>query len=473
MSICQRTHLRQSRYISTPIGAIDVLIIKNNKDMMTNLQSSALVAKTTQLLSSVARLRLLLVMLLTLTVSAEVWADYTITFKTDSGSEATTKTAIISSGTDYVSSVSAAKTYAESAGLRYGSGSAMGYTTFTLSNAGQIKASKIIFQGAKYYSSDNSSLKYTITYTDATTTSGTIALTNTATDKEATLESSKTISKIDIRKTANSDRRFYVQGVTVVSAAVANHTVTFDAGSGSCSTLNFTQTSTTRSIDLPTATTTCEGWTFAGWCTSSAGNEDENSTSPGTILLPGSPYTPSSTHTLYAVYTRSEDSSLGTTTESYGFEDSDDVTNWTIDGPVQSNSYKKTGTYAGKINTNDTYVTYNKKVNATSFSFQFMRESTNNNYNVYIETSPDNQTWTAVETYAMSSFTKLTWYSKSHTFDGKTALYIRFHCNNTTAIRWVDDISITYVGGSTTYYMTDLTCSTETLVSVLPKIMNF
>ncbi|MBO5013664.1 MAG: hypothetical protein J6C57_06460 [Paludibacteraceae bacterium] len=43
--------------------------------MMTNLQSSAFVAKTTQLLSSVARLRLLLVMFLTLTVSAEVWAE--------------------------------------------------------------------------------------------------------------------------------------------------------------------------------------------------------------------------------------------------------------------------------------------------------------------------------------------------------------------------------------------------------------
>ena len=45
MSIRQRTSLRQSRYISTPIGAIDMLIIKNNKDMMTNLlfsQASAL-----------------------------------------------------------------------------------------------------------------------------------------------------------------------------------------------------------------------------------------------------------------------------------------------------------------------------------------------------------------------------------------------------------------------------------------------
>ena len=415
-------------------------------------------------------LRLLLVMFLTLTVSANAWADYTITFKTGSGSEVTTKDAIINSGSDYVSSVSAVKTYAESDGLRYGSSSDMGYTTFTLSNAGQIKASKIIFQGAKYYSSDNSSLQYTITYTDASTTSGTIALTSTATDKEATLESSKTISKIDIRKTANSKKRFYVQGVKVVSAAVANHTVTFDAGSGSCSTPNFTQTSTTRSIDLPTATTTCEGWTFAGWCISSAGNQDENSTSPGTILSPGTSYTPSSSHKLYAVYTRSEDGASATTTESYGFEITDDATNWNINGPVQNNSYKKTGSYAGKINSNNTYITYKEKVNVTSFSFQFMRESTNNNYNVYIETSPDNQTWTAVETYAMSSFTnKLTWYSKSHTFDGKTALYVRFYCYNTTAVRWVDDISITYVGGSTTYYMTNLTCATQTSISLYPN----
>ena len=47
--------------------------------MMTNLQSSAFVARTTQLLSSVANLRLLLVMLLTLCVSAAWGATETIT----------------------------------------------------------------------------------------------------------------------------------------------------------------------------------------------------------------------------------------------------------------------------------------------------------------------------------------------------------------------------------------------------------
>ena len=275
--------------------------------MMTNLLNGAHVAN--KLFSTIARLRLLLVMFVALTVSAEVWADYTITFKTGNGSVATTTADIISSGGDYVSSVSAEKTYAESDGLRYGNGSEMGYTTFTLSNKGQIQASKIIFQGAKYYSSDNSSLQYTITYTDATTTTGTIALTSTATDKEATLESSKTISKIDIRKIAKNNKRFYVQGLEIVSAVVANHTVTFDAGSGSCSTPHFTQTSTTRSIDLPSASTTCEGWTFAGWAEASVATETAEA--PSTLYEAGDTYKPTSNITLYAVYKRTEEGEGG------------------------------------------------------------------------------------------------------------------------------------------------------------------
>ena len=218
--------------------------------MMNNLLRGAQVAKNllNVLQGYTKGIRFLLVMFLTLTVSANAWADYTITFNTGTGSEVTTKDAIIYDGVDYVSSVSASKTYAESDGLRYGSSSAMGYTTFTLSDKGQIKASKIIFQGAKYYSSDNSSLQYTITYTDATTTSGTIALTNTKTDKEATLESSKTISEIDIRKIASSKKRFYVQGVTVVAASAApSYTVTATSNNNTYGTVSVSGTTITAS----------------------------------------------------------------------------------------------------------------------------------------------------------------------------------------------------------------------------------
>lgn len=221
-------------------------------------------------------IRLLLVMFLTLTVSTNAWADYTITFNTGTGSEVTTKDAIIYAGGDYVSSVSASKTYAESDGLRYGSSSTMGYTTFTLSNTGQIQASKIIFQEVKYYSNDESSLNYTITYTDATTTDGEIALTSTATDKEATLESSKTISKIDIRKTTNSKKRFYVKGVTVVAASAApSHTITWNVNGEVYETTQVTEGSKPT---FPATPSSCDATsnTFYGWATATWDGKIDN-----------------------------------------------------------------------------------------------------------------------------------------------------------------------------------------------------
>ena len=81
----------------------------------------------------------------------------------------------------------------------------------------------------------------------------------------------------------------------------------------------------------------------------------------------------------------------------------------------------------------------------TSFSFAFTKTTSNNNYNVYIETSTDGETWTAAETYAMSSFNSDgTFSTKTKNFDGSQALYVRFHCYNTTAVRYVDDVTITY-----------------------------
>ena len=132
------------------------------------------------------------------------------------------------------------------------------------------------------------------------------------------------------------------------------------------------------------------------------------------------------------------------TTVSYGWEDSDDATKWTITDIVKTSGQGNTGTYAGKINTNNTYVQFKEKVYVKSFSFAFKRTSNNNNYNVYIETSTDGETWTAAETYAMSSFGNGSYTTKTKTFDGTIEYYVRFHCSNTTAVRYVDDVTITY-----------------------------
>lgn len=136
------------------------------------------------------------------------------------------------------------------------------------------------------------------------------------------------------------------------------------------------------------------------------------------------------------------------TTVSYGWENADDATAWTItDAITKTSGQGNTGSYAGKINTNHTYVQFKEKVYVKSFSFAFKRTSNNSNYNVYIETSTDGSTWTAAETYTMGSFNNGSYLTKTKTFDGKTQYYVRFHCYNTTAVRYVDDVSITYSTG--------------------------
>lgn len=193
---------------------------------------------------------------------------------------------------------------------------------------------------------------------------------------------------------------------------------------------------------------TCEQvhYHFVGWITSAKYEA-------GTTIAVGDLQTPTSATgaTYYAVWAKQAAGGGGTTTESYGWETADDDSNWIISGVSKYDTYKKTGSYSGKIargSTGESAVQFKNKVNVTSFSFQFLRQTTNNNYNVRIETSSNGSSWDDVENYNMSEFSSAeTWYAKSHTFDGKTALYVRFVCYTTTAVRWVDDISITYSGG--------------------------
>lgn len=196
-----------------------------------------------------------------------------------------------------------------------------------------------------------------------------------------------------------------------------------------------------------------EEYVFLGWWNEEL--DSDNKTAKTWIT----DFTATQNQTYYAVYKHTEEGGVSAATETYGFEDDDDATNWTIDAAIAKHTdAKATGTYGGKINTNNTYITYKNKVAVTNFSFKFARTSTNSNYNVYIETSTDNSTWTAAETYAMGDFSNGSFTAKSKDFDGTKELYIRFHCYNTTAVRYVDDISISYGGGGTTYYTTNPEC---------------
>jgi hypothetical protein len=134
-----------------------------------------------------------------------------------------------------------------------------------------------------------------------------------------------------------------------------------------------------------------------------------------------------------------------TQTVSYGWETDDDSDSWTIsDAIVATEGQGNTGTYAGRINTNSTTVQFNEKVYVTSFSYAFKRTSNNTNYSVYIETSTDGSTWSIKDTQAMNTFTNGSYRTVTKSFDGSQELYVRFRCNNTTAVRYVDDVTITY-----------------------------
>ena len=182
-------------------------------------------------------LKLVSVLVLVLTIGiGNVWADYTITFKTsgsssDGSTAQTTIANLISSGGDYVNSISAAKAFnaKNGFGVKLGSSSATGNVEMTMKSSGsyigQIKASKLTVNAA--YSDNGKTLKVTVTYTDGTTTEQTLSsLTASITGYDVSLTSTKTIQKIKIESVTASKGRVYCASIVVVAAGgVASHTL--------------------------------------------------------------------------------------------------------------------------------------------------------------------------------------------------------------------------------------------------------
>lgn len=224
-------------------------------------------------------------------------------------------------------------------------------------------------------------------------------------------------------------------GVQINFESIPTYTATFSANGAVVSTAQYEEGT---AITFPQNPSDEDDYKFIGWTTTTI-----NGTTNAAPTLVTTATMGTTDQTFYAVYAVLN-SSGSSTTKICDFEEATN-SDWTINGPNRSSEKANTGSYSGKINSNNTYVTFKDKVNVTSFSFAFTRTSDNNNYNVYIETSTDNTNWTAVETYAMSSFNKDgTFTTKTHSFDGSQALYVRFHCYNTTAVRYVDDVTITY-----------------------------
>ena len=514
----------------------------NIKDMMNNLQSSAFVAKTTQLLSSVARLRLLLVMFLTLTISAEVWGETTATltlssskkFGTTSGSTLTDD----KNNTWTCTGSAIQNTYNTTyKGQQFGTSKNAGNYTFTCTIAGATISSVKITAAA-----GSTSAKYSISVGGNSKYSG--KLSKTSTTYGGTSASGSGEISISLQG-SGTGAAVYLGSITVIytTTSATKYTVTFSAGSnGTCSTTSLTETSAGAGVTLPDVTPN-SGYRFLGWATTSSATTANAGTA-------GETYYPTSDIILYAVYKQQctinwlVDGNAATGSPTTIVDKGGKVTNLPTTPTLEcsgkvfvgwsnqevTDGYKPSVLFTSAansptINDNTTFrAVFAKKTtttggssskdysfNITKGDFNSTSYAANNNEKTSTATASDGSStmevkWTSYQVMNQSS--TMQWQSSKGYIYNSTDLgtikdititstagtftkYINdsqqptsngaggyFQIKVGSATGKVSSIKVTFTlteeGESTTTYSDYTTqCSTETLVSVLPKIMNF
>lgn len=238
-------------------------------------------------------------------------------------------------------------------------------------------------------------------------------------------------------------------GTSFTTTALPKCTLSFNLGKGSSETIAPIEHTAGAGVTLPTVKQlTCSDWQFAGWAESSV---DAETTTAPTLYTGGSTYTTSySNATLYAVYGNTV--SGATATASYGWEDADDPSAWTITNFSSYTSIVHKGSNSGSIS-KEGYILYNTPILATNVTFFASKATGNDKTSSWlIETSKDKATWHIEDTKTASGVTKGQWTEYSVNIQTSTSLYVRIHYTTTpSVIRLIDDITITYTGSSTTY----------------------
>ena len=511
--------------------------------MMNNLQSFAFVAKTTQLLSSVARLRLLLVMLLTLTVSANVWGaaltgNYTkitnisnlsagdrVVLYADDISKGVTgwdnsKDATVSESgwVEYLVESASGGVYLKDENVSQyiaspGSSNVFKYGTKAVCSVdanGVLKCNnRLLCQNDAYnrmyssvgtykpfyvYKVTSSAPSFSVTATSNNETYGSVSVsgtTITATPEDGyrvkSGDAGYTVTSGTADVTNNGDNTFSVTPssdctITINFEAIPKYTVTLNAGPGACA-ASVTEASAGAGVTLPTPTLDgCDEWSFAGWKTTSAVTT-ETTTEP--TLIPAGAYSPTSDITLYAVYQRTEETEGNGGTEnvsrSYTFseytagaqyaEDEEHV----LDDVLTLTTTQCHFTSELRIYSSDTHNGYvvSNQLPGRIISIGFNAGNKVDKIAVYGSTN--GTAWTEV---GQVSVTSTSYANYSLSFGETNYTYFKLDVVGSNQVR-LKSMTITWesttAGGTTitTYYYSNPDCATETLVSVLPKIVNF
>lgn len=284
-------------------------------------------------------IRLLLVMLLTLTAST-AWGAKITTYS----SIVTGKTYYIGAttgGTDYYLSVNGAATSTSIAGTAVTTKA--NATAFVFTGSGT--SWKIKFADyANYLGLKNSK------------DNGKVQVVSSAADFTASNQSGKlrlSIGNYSIQKN-NSGTQFGSYGNTqtdiwLEEASADPYTVTLNAGPGTCA-ASVTEASAGDGVTLPAPTLDgCGEWSFAGWKTTSAVTT-ETTTKP-TLIAAGA-YSPTSDITLYAVYQRTETTEGPPTTTNKEYTHTINAKTWSENGAQTLNSISWT------LNNNGSYYGY-------------------------------------------------------------------------------------------------------------------
>ncbi len=368
-----------------------------------------------------------------------------------------------------------------------GSGSGTSYIQLTSSsnyiqtdNFCQNGFTSIKIKARKYGGPSDAQALISASWYDAT--SGTETILGTITPTNTTLTdytistpvnpSANTNGYIKIQcKGASSSKGSGVSQVTITfsSCGSSSYNVTFNAGTGSCTSESLTESSAGAGVTLPTATPSsacaAAGWSFAGWATATC---SETTTAPIFVGQACDTYHPTADCTLYAVYKQGE---VGEMEKTYGWETNDDVTFWSFYNLVSSATITAhQGSNYGSNGSTTTASIQTKNIisHPISISCYYSKTTTNTNTSSLfkIQVSSNGSEWNDVASgRTMDNVTKETWYELSADLSSYTNMYIRVYYTGTNANRALDDVILRFEDAAYTYN-SNPSCSAPTTATI-------
>lgn len=244
--------------------------------------------------------------------------------------------------------------------------------------------------------------------------------------------------------TKPSSNSVYVKSIKI-TYVTEKFTITYNGGSGTAGKASETQGSVGAAIVLPSATPNsdcvAEGWTLAGWATSSC---TQTTTKPK-LYAAGSNYYPESSHTLYAVYKIGDIYTIDFESAASAYTD------WTFTNitskQTNANVPAYSGDYIGLTANTTSYQTIVTKAALETpkyITFYISKASTNTGESYWkIYVSDNGSDWgDAIKSQDAKSMSKGDWVEVTKDLSDYSNVYVKVEYGTNNAIRAIDDLEL-------------------------------